>query len=176
MGLRPPSDLFLRRVLCHSMYESIASSRSSSVADDQSLCLNTSTFIVPNHPSILELSGLQPLRDIERRTPASSHISSHPGQRWWQPQSLCTTGSTLSPSPTVAGAALSMEFAISESGDRETVQLTIAPSKQPRTELRYSRPAGIENVVTSVSQRRLGGAAPKSCPTLLPGCSDISPL
>ena len=41
---------------------------------------------------VLELSGLRPLRDIDRLMPDPLHMSSHPGHRWWQPQSLWTAG------------------------------------------------------------------------------------
>jgi hypothetical protein len=49
------------------------------------------------------------------------------------------------------------------------------PSKQSRTGERQGLPAGTENCVTSVSRRKSGSPAAKSCPTSLPGCSAASP-
>ena len=72
-------------------------------------------------------------------------------------------------------AASSIELAISAFGEVDVVQLTMEPSKQSRTGERQGLSAGIENCVTSVSHRKLGSPAAKSCLTLFPGCSVISP-
>lgn len=81
----------------------------------------------------------------------------------------------LSPGPVGLMAASGIELAISALGEVDVVQLTMEPSKQSRIGERWSLPAGIENCVTSVSHRKLGSPAAKSCLTLLPGCSVTSP-
>ena len=112
---------------------------------DQSLPQDISVFVVPKKPSILELSGEHPLRDIDLVTPASSHMAARPGRRQWHPQSPWVTRWARSASVVVASAALSMPSDISAFGEVDVTQLTTGPSKQSRTELRYSLPAGMKN-------------------------------
>lgn len=113
-----------------------------------------------------ELSGELPFLDIERMIPASSQIDIHPGHRQWHPQPLWTMRRSLSPGPAGLMAASSIELSISVFGE----QLTMEPSEQSRTGERQGLPAGTENCVASVSHRKLGSPAAKSCLTLLPGC------
>ena len=136
----------------------------------QLLPQSISFFMVPKKPSMREPSGELPFLDIERMIPASSQIDIHPGHRQWHPQPLWTMGRAFSPGPAGLMAASSIELSISEFGEVDVVQLTMEPPEQSRTGERQGLPAGTENCVTSVSHRKLGSPAAKSCLTLLSGC------
>ena len=81
----------------------------------------------------------------------------------------------LSTGPAGLTAASSIGLAISALGEVDVVQLTMEPSKQSRTGERQGLPAGTEDCVTSVSHRKSGSPAARSCLALLPGCSVTSP-
>ena len=65
IGLRPDAEL----------------ANSSALTPRQSLQWKNSFLSLPKNPSQAALSGLQPLRDIDRATPFSSQIRFHPGHR-----------------------------------------------------------------------------------------------
>lgn len=81
-----------------------------------------------------------------------------------------------SPSGNLDASASSMEFTGSALGEVDCAQATHIPSRQSIMGFKQALPAGMENSVMSVGQRRFGSSAWKSCFTMFSGASPISPL
>ena len=157
------------------MQLSILFPSSSRLTPSQSLPQSISFFMVPKKPSMRELSGEQPFLDIGRMIPASSQTDIHPGHRQWHPQPLWMMRRALSLGLAGLMAASGIELSISAFGEADVVQLAMEPPEQSRTGERQGLPAGTESCVASMSRRKLGSPAAKSCLALFPGCSVISP-
>ena len=101
--------------------------------------------MVPEKPSMRELSGEPSLLGTGRMIPASPQADIHPGHRQWHPQPPWTMRWAHSPGSVGLMAASGIELAISAFGEVGVVRPATGPPEQSRTGERQGLPAGTEN-------------------------------